>query len=242
MSAWRDERNRRSLARLERALPATFPAPVLAHALARPFIPPTPRQAVESYWRAHPLRADRLARALGSRSELPAGWSWRLGESGRTTSFRTPPAPFREEAFGRGPGACCICGQPVFRLGWHRDLWEDGRPNRNAGWHAACLVAWRFWCDPSSQVQVLKKRQARRCAKGGGRLFKDAEVDHAVPLHRVWRDRHRHAWPDMLRFWGAPNLQVVNRAAHRLKCAEEAGARAVTRKAVAAEPVLGEMA
>ena len=39
-------------------------------------------------------------------------------------SFRSPPAPYREAAFARGPGFCCVCGQPVYRFGWHVDLWE----------------------------------------------------------------------------------------------------------------------
>ncbi len=229
MSAFRDERNRKSLERLRRAMPAIFPGAVLAHALSRPFVPPTPRRAVESYWRAHPLRADRLARALAGRSGTPEGWAWRLdgaGGTARSTSFRTPPAPFREEAFARGPGHCCICGQPVFKLGWHRDLWGGGRANRNATWHAACVAAWRFWCEPSDQVQILKRRQGRRCSESGRRLLKSAEVDHRVPLFSVWRERRDEPWPTLLGFWGAPNLQVVNREAHLAKCAREAGARA----------------
>src|SRR5882724_9302370 len=95
-------RNRQSLARLTRALPAQFPAPVLTHALARRWTPPTPRLAVDSYWTAHPLRADRLARALAARSGAPAGWTWRLAETeddGRPQSFRVPPAPYREPEF-----------------------------------------------------------------------------------------------------------------------------------------------
>ena len=32
------------------------------------------------YWRAHPVRADRLARVLAARSGAPAGWTWRLGD------------------------------------------------------------------------------------------------------------------------------------------------------------------
>jgi hypothetical protein len=229
VSAFRDERNRKSLERLRRAMPEIFPGPVLGHALSRPFIPPTPRRAVESYWRAHPLRADRLARALAAKSGTPEGWTWTLdgaGGTARSTSFRTPPAPFREPAFSRGPGHCCICGQPVFRLGWHADLWAEGRVNRNAGWHAACVAAWRFWCEPSDHVQLLKRRQGRRCRETGGRLFKTAEVDHRVPLFRVWRECRGQPWPDLLAYWGAPNLQVVNREAHVAKCAREAGARA----------------
>ncbi|MGC2717135.1 MAG: hypothetical protein WA366_27545, partial [Pseudolabrys sp.] len=69
MSRWlreKAERNRQALARLSKRLPTIFPPAVLARALGRPFIPPTPRLAIESYWRAHPIRADRLARALAA--------------------------------------------------------------------------------------------------------------------------------------------------------------------------------
>ncbi len=227
MSEWRAERNRLSLARLTRALPQDFPAPVLVHALARPFIPPMPRLAVDGYWRAHPIRADRLARALAARSGAPAGWTWRLAagrENGLAETFRAPPAPYREQEFSRGPGFCCVCGQPVYRLGWHADLWGKGQ-NRNAQWHTACVVAWRFWNAPSDQTRMLKKLQNRRCAQSGRRLWKTAEVDHRVPLFRVWREHRDTAWPLLLGFWGVPNLQVINRDIHAAKCAAEAGYR-----------------
>src|SRR5712691_6409042 len=67
-SEWRADRNRQALARLTKALPAIFPVPVLTHALNRPFTPPMPRIAVDVYWRAHVIRADRLARALAART------------------------------------------------------------------------------------------------------------------------------------------------------------------------------
>ena len=95
---------------------------MLTYALNRRWTPPMPRLAVDGYWRAHPLRADRLARALAARSGTPEGWTWRLKEGRKSdlpASFRAPPAPFREKAFARGPGFCCVCGQPVYRLGWH---------------------------------------------------------------------------------------------------------------------------
>ena len=227
MSAWRDERNERALARLERALPDIFPPQVLGRALARPFIPPTPRLAVDGYWRAHPVRADRLARALARKSGAPAGWSWRLADDRNdelATTFRAPPAPFRETRFSRGPGACCVCGQPVYRFGWHADLWGAGA-NRKASWHAACVIAWEFWSAPSDFVRVLKRLQARRCRETGKLLRKTAEVDHRVPLYRVWREHRDTPWPALLAFWGVPNLQVINRDAHAAKCASEAGDR-----------------
>ncbi len=219
MSEWRADRNRQSLARLTRALPPAFPAPVLAHALCRPFIPPMPRLAVDGYWRTHPLRADRLARALAARSGPPAGWTWRLETE--AASFRNPPAPYRDPRFALGPGHCCVCGQPVYRLGWHCDLWGSG-PNPKAGWHACCVIAWRLWNAPSDFTQILKRRQSRRCAQTGARLWKTAEVDHRMPLFQVWREHREAPWPVLLGFWGAANLQVINRDVHVAKCAQEA--------------------
>ncbi|AWN40050.1 hypothetical protein [Methylobacterium durans] len=232
-SEWRALRNEQARRRLERALPAVFPAPVLRHAMSRPLIPPTPRLAVESYWRSHILRAEHLARALAARSEQPAGWTWRLASGtggGPHASFRMPPAPFREPDYALGRGHCCICGQPVYRFGWHRDLWGAGSPNRNARWHSACVAAWKLWVAPSDQIRTLKIRQGHRCAASGKRLLRTAEVDHRVPLYRVWREHRDAPWPTQLAFWGVPNLQVVNRAVHASKCRDEAGERARTRR------------
>ena len=224
LSEWRVEQNARSLARLNKALPAIFPAPVLQFALARRWTPAMPRRAVDLYWRAHPIRADRLARALAAKSGAPAGWTWRLhakAKDGLPATFRVPPTPWREPAHARGPGFCCICGQPVYRFGWHVDLWDRGS-NHNAGWHAACVVAWDFWTGPSDYARLLRRLQTRRCATSGGRLWKTAEIDHRVPLFQVWQERRDTPWPELLSYWGAPNLQVINRDAHAAKCAAEA--------------------
>jgi hypothetical protein len=227
MSTWQTEtgeRNRESFARLSRSLPAAFPPAVLARALDRPFIPPTPRLAIESYWRAHPLRADRLARALAAKTGAPVGWTWRISQSRKTglpATFRMPPAPYRERGYSLGPGFCCVCGQPVYRLGWHKDLWSAG-PNKNAVWHCACVIAWQFWNGPNSEAALLRRLQGRRCGETGGRLWKDAEIDHRVPLFRVWKEYRDVPWPKLLAYWGLPNLQVINRDVHAAKCAIEA--------------------
>ena len=236
MSNWQEEkaeRNRRSLARLSKALPTVFPPAVLARALGRPFIPPTPRLAIDSYWRAHPIRADRLARALAGRSGPPKGWTWRISnkrKDGLPASFRMPPAPYREPAYTLGPGFCCLCGQAIYRLGWHQDLWGTG-PNKNAGWHCACVVAWQFWNAPAGEAPILRRLQTRRCGQTGGRLWKSAEVDHRTPLFRVWSEYRDTPWPKLLDFWGLPNLQIINRDVHAAKCAVEARDRRTARAA-----------
>jgi hypothetical protein len=213
--------NARALKRLRRALPEIFPAPVLTHALARRWTPPMPRLAVDSYWRSHPIRADRLCRALAAKSGAPKGWRWRIGAKGLAATFRAPPVPYREKKFSRRGGFCCVCGQAVYRFGWHVDLWDEGR-NAKAKWHTACVVAWRLWNAPTDHLRVLRKMQRARCAQSGGRLWKTAEIDHRVPLFRVWQELRDRPWPELLGFWGLPNLQVINRDVHVAKCADEA--------------------
>ncbi len=60
-------------------------------------------------------------------------------------------------------------------------------------------------------------------------------MDHRVPLYAVWSEHRLLSWPELLAFWGVPNLQVINRAAHLDKCAEEATERA-RRRAVLLSP------
>jgi hypothetical protein len=236
-SKWQAARNARALDRLMRMRHERFPGAVWHHAVARPLVPPTLTRAVESYWRHHPLRADRLARALAARSGAPEGWSWRLADEpadGLPATFRTPPAPYRSQAFSRGPGHCRVCGQPVYRFGWHTDLCGDDAPNLRASWHLACVAAWKFWHAPSDQVRLIRRLQEHRCASTGKRLLKDSEVDHRLPLFRVWRDHRDAPWPDLLRFWGLPNLQAINRDAHAVKSSGEARQRRAAGKPIGA--------
>lgn len=231
---WLRQKNERRIERLLALTPRGFPSAVWTHAFHLSLVPDTPGKAVQAYWHAHPLRADRLARALAARSGPPAGWVWRLEMEGADSgpgTFRTPPLPYREARFARGGGFCCVCGQPVFRYGWHLDYWRDHSPNGRAHWHGACVAAWKFWNAPSEHDALLKRVQKHRCAATRRRLTRDAEVDHRVPLFRVWRDRHERPWPELLGFWGMPNLQVINREAHLRKCAEEARERAQMRLA-----------
>lgn len=116
----------------------------------------------------------------------------------------------------------------MFRFGWHADLWDSG-PNKNAKWHCACVVAWHFWNAPSGEARLLRRLQVRRCAQSGGRLWQNAEIDHRVPLFRVWSERRDEPWPRLLDYWGLPNLQVINRDVHAAKSAAEAHERSTAR-------------
>ena len=192
---------------------------MLTHARSRPFTAPTPRLAIDSYWRHHPVRADRLARALAAFSGAPDGWRWQSETMAKSLpgAFRAPPAPYRETRYSLGPGHCCICGQPIYRYGWHVDLWSDLRPNRNSTWHSCCVAAWKLWASPRTYLRQLRRLQGRVCPTTGKRLLRSGEVDHRVPLYRVARDHSDHPWPGLLSFWGIPNLQVINRDGHLSK-------------------------
>ena len=91
------------------------------------------------------------------------------------------------------------------------------------------MIAWQFWNAPSSQVRLLRRLQARRRGETGGRLWKSAEVDHRVPLFRVWNHHRDAPWPELLGYWGLPNLQVINRDVHVAKCNTEARDRNAAR-------------
>jgi hypothetical protein len=96
------------------------------------------------------------------------------------------------------------------------------------------VTAWNFWGAPSDQVRLLRRLQERRCRESGKRLLKTAEVDHRVPLFQVFKEHRDLPWPQLLSYWGLPNLQLINREAHVAKCAAEAGYRSQTRADTAA--------
>jgi hypothetical protein len=72
---------------------------------------------------------------------------------------------------------------------------------------AYCLIGFAAFgaIRPTNQVRLLRRLQSLRCSESGGRLWKDAEVDHRVPLFRVWSD-YREAPISHVRFhfccWG----------------------------------------
>jgi 5-methylcytosine-specific restriction endonuclease McrA len=61
------------------------------------------------------------------------------------------------------------------------------------------------------------------------RARRNGEIDHRVPLFRVWSDHRDTPWPGLLDFWGLPNLQVINRDIHAAKWATGARDRLLAR-------------
>jgi hypothetical protein len=91
------------------------------------------------------------------------------------------------------------------------------------------MMAWQFWNTPSSQVKLLRRLQTRWRGESGGRLWRDAEVDHRIPLFRVWMNTATPTGPTLLGFWGLPKLRVISREVHIAKCASETPDRSAAR-------------
>ena len=188
------------------------------------------RLAVRS---SHRRRGWRLTATGGRIPCAPIGWPARLlpavvgltaGPGASKRKQHHFAARRRPIAIHALPAALVTVASADSRsFGWAGIVtWGAAGQNPNAGWHSCCVIAWRLWNAPSDFVQVLKRRQLRRCAQTGDRLWKTAEVDHRMPLFQVWRERREAPWPTLLGFWGTPNLQVINRDVHVAKCAQEA--------------------
>jgi hypothetical protein len=86
----------------------------------------------------------------------------------------------------------------------------------------------------SGMRQVVRPGSCAACkrvaaAKPADVFGRAAEVDHRVPLFRVWNECRDDPWPKLLDYWGLPNLQVINRDVHTAKCATEARDRRTAR-------------
>ena len=203
-----------------RNLPEVFPEAVPVHALSRPFLPATPRRTVDSYWRYHPIRADKLARALAALTRAPEGWG---GESesrnrGHWLVFGYHQPHFANRPIRRAPAIAVCAGSPYFGSA---GIATFGGPAPKSERYMAQLLrcglelmdcAERSCPAPEGSSEAPLSRNRRT-------TFKNAEADHHVPLFKVWHDYRDRPWPALLAFWGVPNLQVINRSAHVEKCA-----------------------
>ena len=136
MISWQEEKDRRNtqaLARLTKSLPSTFPPGVLARALSRPFLPPTPRLAIDSYWRAHPLRADRLARALATRSGVGRGSLVAIARPAYRSPFEPRRRPIESAPIHAAPDSAVCAASPFTVLAGMLICGTRGRTRTRTG-------------------------------------------------------------------------------------------------------------
>jgi hypothetical protein len=168
------------------------------------------------------LYAERVTRILCRRSGLVEGF-----EPFRKGGHRVPPLPFHAKIH-KGPGWCRVCGQPIYGGGSFRR--HAGAQSKRLTWHSICTTTYFIMTKPADYAAVIILKQGCVCALSGAKIAlpysTNVEVDHSTPLYRVARDHASEPWHELLRFWMTGNLQVITKAAHLHKCAEEAGERA----------------
>ena len=158
-------------------VPTIFPSGVLSRALNRPFVPPTPRLAIKSYWGAHPFRADRLARALAARSAAPSGWTWRLGTARAacpSRSARHPRPTAKAHTHWARDFAACAVKQFIASAGTltFGALVPTRMPSGTALASSRGSTGMRRVARPNSCAP-----ESRRCTLSGGRLWRNAKVE-----------------------------------------------------------------
>ncbi|MBS7703278.1 hypothetical protein [Chelatococcus asaccharovorans] len=187
----------------------------------------------------HPLLSETATLALMRRSPEPEDWRSLL-------RGRRPPVRFVHEK-----ATCPLCRQPTYDMGaW----WPVAGPaTHNRFWHACCVQTWRNWTAYSDLGGYLSARQNWKCAISGEplqiirerqidqpdgttemmatRYATRIEIDHRIPLWQVRAEAESHRWPDILRYWGPSNLQVLLPAMHVAKTKQEAADRARARVA-----------
>lgn len=177
------------------------------------------------------LYAERVTRILSRRSGEVPGFRWRAPPASyrdqtRLSSHRSPPLPFHSFVH-RGGGTCRVCGQPIYGGGSFRSF--AGPRSKRLTWHTLCTSTYFLMTKPADYAAILILRQGERCAVSGAAIplpYRNADVDHEVPLFRVARENAEEPWFELIRFWGFGNLRAITNAAHITKNAAEARERA----------------
>lgn len=180
MSEWRDEINRKALARLEKALPDVFPPPVLTHALARRFTPPMPRLAVDFLLAGASVAGRPLVPCAGEAQRHPGGLD--LAAGGRTTGSRQtarPPGRRRAPGLAGGPFS-----GPARALSGTRSC---ARPRFLLHLRPADLPVWLACGFVKSRRQPQRRVACRLCGRlgfvdGAERLCVGAQAAAAAAL------------------------------------------------------------
>lgn len=194
----------------------------------------TPALRVDRYWHRHPLRAFNLMRALMRSNPKPYESDWpqivtpskwckvekRHIHGLPKAKFRIPPQPYK---YG-----CPMCGLTRYNLGWHTD-WNGLGMSDRGYWHKACAAAFGMMQAPSNYSNFFKERQNGLCAITQDPLNDDCDIDHIIPLYRVYRDFGHLPIDQIVGFWGPWNLRAITLDAHKVKNAYEAKERADAR-------------
>ena len=165
------------------------------------------------------------------RTRQQSRYTWRhpdTGEPGLIVRpdkilFREFPKPYNHGGHG---GGCPMCGGPRYALGWHKD-WDGTGESKRGYWHYACSAAYRLISTPNEYGKFFKERQNGICAISGQPLIEGLyDIDHIIPLYRVYRDFGHIPVLDLIEFWGPGNLRAITQDAHKNKNRYEAGERA----------------
>lgn len=191
----------------------------------------TPSLRVDRYWRKHPVRAFQLMRALMRSNPNPYERDWPQFVTASKwcalenkhiygvpkPKFRIPPQPYK---YG-----CPMCGLTRYSLGWHTDWDAKGMSDRGY-WHKACAAAFRMMQTPNEFANFFKDRQNNICAITGVSLAGTKyNIDHMIPLYRVYRDFGHLPIDQIVGFWGPKNLRAISLKAHAAKNKHEARER-----------------
>lgn len=204
----------------------------------------TPSLRVSRYWYRHPRRAFALMMAMMRANETPIISDWPRvvsqsrftwhGPGGKPatiikpdkTLFREPPQPYLSHEPYRMIG-CPMCGGQRYKLGWHKD-WDGSGICQKGYWHAACGTAYRLMRNPFDYWKYFYDRQNGICSLSGESLGEknNIQIDHFVPLYKVYRDYRDYPIEDIMVFWGPDNLRAVTKKAHKIKSKFESAERA----------------
>lgn len=119
-----------------------------------------------------------------------------------------------------------MCGGKRYKLGWHKD-WDGSGESDKGWWHVSCGTAYSLMTTPNDFVDYFKKKQNGLCGISGEKFIagEKIDMDHTIPLYRVFRDYGHLPIEKIMQFWGPRNLRAVKNSQHKIKNKYEAKER-----------------
>ena len=141
---------------------------------------------------------------------------------GLPATYRTPPAPYRERAYMQGPGFCRRRGGDRCIASVGMSICAMVAPHERKLALRLCdrvAVSNAPSGDTVGSCGGCKRVAVARAADGCGRAPK---LITACRCFEFGANTGETPWPELLTYWGLPNLQVINSDIHAAKCATEA--------------------